>query len=437
MPVTGDGGYVTSVTTDSCAVRFVRIAIRATACASALAILNFPETLVAQQPLTRAQAIQVGLGASPRVVAIGADTLAASARVSTAREYPNPSFTASYSRSVPQNHFGVEIPLDLPPIRNARVRAAESGRTSARYSFLAARAAIELDIDTMYTTAQGAELRATLSRETAADAAKLLRDTKVRRDAGDASDLDVNLAEVAAGQAANVASGDSLEAVDTRLELQTAMGLRGDSAIVMLRDSLRSPSGSVPVGRAPAAAAPVAAPVAAPAVVAASAALAAAQQTLTFQRRSVVGLPAIQLGAEGRDPTDSEKGVLPTFGIVLPLPLFNRNGGAIATAHAEVTRAQADLAIARLDAAAQLARAYRMLSATEGRITRDSTVLAAATRNVTMTERAYAEGEMAIGDVLEARRAQHDAQAQYVTDLVAANVGAALVRVLTANGVTQ
>jgi hypothetical protein len=53
-----------------------------------------------------------------------------------------------------------------------------------------------------------------------------------------------------------------------------------------------------------------------------------------------------------------------------------------------------------------------------------------------MAQRAYAEGQMAIGDILEARRAQRDAQAQYVTDLVAANVGAALVRVLTANGVT-
>jgi hypothetical protein len=54
-----------------------------------------------------------------------------------------------------------------------------------------------------------------------------------------------------------------------------------------------------------------------------------------------------------------------------------------------------------------------------------------------MAERAYTAGEMAIGNILETRRAQYDAQAQYVTDLVSANVAAALVRVLTANGVTQ
>jgi outer membrane protein, heavy metal efflux system len=411
------------------AVRSVQVACRALACVGALAILNSTTALGAQQPLTRAEAIRTALGASVRVTAIGADTLAAAARLRTARAYPNPSVSASYSRSVPQNHFSVEVPLDLPAIRGARVRAAEAGRVSARFTFLAARAAIELNVDTMYTTAQGAALRAELSRSTAADAARLLSDTKIRRDAGDASDLEVNLAEVSAGQAANIANADSLEAIDTQLELQAAMGFRGDTVMVKLRDSLDTP------GRT---ASPMAGAFAgAPAISAASAALTAAQQTLVFQRRSVYGLPAIQLGVEGKDPTGSEKGVLPTFGIVLPLPLFNRNGGEIAAARAEITRARADLAIARLDASAQLARAYRTASVAEGRIARDRTILDAATRNVSLAARAYAEGEMAIGDILEARRAQRDAQAQYVTDLVAANVGAALVRVLTANGVTQ
>jgi hypothetical protein len=61
----------------------------------------------------------------------------------------------------------------------------------------------------------------------------------------------------------------------------------------------------------------------------------------------------------------------------------------------------------------------------------------AATRNVSMAERAYTAGELALGSILETRRAQYDAQTQYVSDLVSANVAAALVRVLTANGVTQ
>lgn len=403
--------------------------MRAIACLAALTVLNPIAILGAQQPLTRAEAIQAALGTSARVTAIGADTLTANAHLRTAREYPNPSVTASYSKDAPQNHFSFDIPLDLPGIRGARVRAADASRTSARFGFLAARAAIELDVDTMYTTAQGTKLRAALSRATAIDAAKLLGDTKARRDAGDASDLDVNLAEVSAGQTANVANADSLEAVDTRLELQAAMGFRSDTVLVELRDSLVAPPVTV--------AKSVAEGLSTPSVAAATAAVSAAQQSLIFQRRSLIGTPSIQLGADARDPGGPETGLLPTVGIALPLPLFNHNNGAIDVAHADLTRAQANLAIAKLDAAAQLARAYRTTSVSESRITRDRAIMEAATKNVAMAERAYAEGEMAIGDILETRRAQRDAQAQYVTDLVAANVGAALVRVLTANKAAQ
>jgi outer membrane protein, heavy metal efflux system len=403
--------------------------VRAIGCAGVLAILSPVPILGAQQPLSRAEAIQAALGKSVLVAAISADTIAASARLRSAREYPNPSLTMSYSKDAPQNHFSFDIPLDLPGIRGPRVRAAEAARTSARFGFLAARAAIELNVDTMYTTAQGAELRAALSHIIAVDAAKLLNDTKVRRDAGDASDLDVNLAEVSAAQAANVANADSLEAIDTRLELQTAMGIRGDTVVVALRDSLAPPSVQIATSALDLAATPT--------VAAASAAVTSAQQTLVFQRRSVFGVPSIQLGADAKDPTGAEKGLLPTVGIALPIPFFNRNGGAIEAAHADVTRAQAELTIARLNAAAELARAYRTRSVAESRIARDRTIMDAATRNVSMAERAYTAGEMAIGNILETRRAQYDAQAQYVTDLVSANVAAALVRVLTANGVTQ
>ena len=398
-------------------------------CAGALAILSVVPVLRAQQPLSRSEAIRAALGKSVLVTAISADTLAAAARLRSAREYPNPSLTLSYSKDAPQNHFSFDVPLDLPGIRGARVQAAEAARASARFGFLAARAAIELNVDTMYTTAQGAELRAALSHATAVDAAKLLSDTKTRRDAGDASDLDVNLAEVSAAQAANAANADSLEAIDTRLELQAAMGLRGDSVVVTLRDSLAAPS----IRIAPA----VSDVTETPTVAAASAAVTSAQQTLVFQRRSVFGVPSIQFGADAKDPTGAEKGLLPTVGVALPIPFFNRNGGAIEAAHADVTRAQAELAIARLNAATELARAYRTRSVAESRIGRDRTIMDAATRNVSMAERAYTAGEMAIGNILETRRAQHDAQAQYVTDLVAANVASALVRVLTANGVTQ
>src|SRR5665213_2390364 len=85
------------VTPVSFAARSVQVARRAMAFLGALAILLSGPRLGAQQPISRADAIQTALGRSVLVTAISADTLAASARLRSAREYPNPSLSLSYS----------------------------------------------------------------------------------------------------------------------------------------------------------------------------------------------------------------------------------------------------------------------------------------------------------------------------------------------------
>src|SRR5438552_13623576 len=100
----------------------------------------------------------------------------------------------------------------------------------------------------------------------------------VRRDAGDASELDVLLATVNAGQAANQAAADSLTYVSTLFDLQVVMGLDTDRISVTPIDSLTLPptSGGVSfAGRA----LPIAA---------AEQALTAADLWVRAQRRSVL-----------------------------------------------------------------------------------------------------------------------------------------------------
>lgn len=392
----------------------------------------------APQPLSRADAVARALGASPRGVVLAADTLVAAGRLAAARAYPNPIAAATYSRSAPQRHVVLDIPMDLPYVRGPRVRAAQAAATGARFTFLAARAALELDADTLYTRAQGAALLARLSATGAAEALRLLRVTQARRTAGDASDLEVNLAEVGWEQAANVAATDSLNALTTLLDLQSVLALRSDSVAVILTDSLGPPSapamsalGALTPGATSTGTLPASVLTSMLTVQAATASLTAAQQSLALQRYGIFTAPALQVGVEGYDPTGVERGLLPTFGIALPLPLFNWNRGAIAAARADVLRARAQLDITRRDAAAAVARAWRTRSATVARLARDSSTVQSATRNSALTERAYTEGEMTISDVLVARRAQRDAETQYVTDLVAARASDALIRVLT------
>ncbi len=352
-------------------------------------------------------------------VALGrADTAAAAGLARSARAFPNPTLSASYTKAVPQHHAIVDWPLDLPWLRSARIGAAESARDAARYGFAFERAAIRFDVETTYTRALAAAAHARLSRRTALDADSLLTMARLRREVGDVSELDVRLAAVNAGQLANAALDDSLAAVDAVLSLQLAMGLPGEAPTIALADSLAPRSDSV----ATAAGEPL--PVAQ-----AAASLRAAERALTFVHRSLFA-PSFEVGVEARDPTGAEPGLLPTFGIALPLPLFNWNSGEAAQAAAARDRARAELDFVRRETAASLARARRELTAALERVRRDQDILTSADRVAAMSLQAYAEGAVALASVLEAQRNAREALGRYIDDLAAADGAGAAVRLL-------
>jgi outer membrane protein, heavy metal efflux system len=259
-----------------------------------------------------------------------------------------------------------------------------------------------------------------------------------RRDAGDASDLDVDLATVAAGQQWNLASADSLSYMSTVLTLQTLMGIPPDGVSIVLADSLRlddsddplprsaDASGGVATGAAPAATAG-----APPGVVAAEASLQAAELAVTRERRSVLGLPALSVGVEFGDPKGDETGMLPVVGLVLPLPLFSRNQGPIAEAFAERDRARAELTVARLEARQRLVEGALERQALRARVVRDSALVVMAQRVATRSLTAYREGAAALPSVLEARRSAREVLGQYIDDLAALLIVNAELRAIT------
>src|SRR5437899_6559704 len=194
--------------------------------------------LVAQQPVTRAQAVEAALARGARAALGRADTALATGALGTARAFPNPSLSATYTKDVPHYHYVADLALDLPWLRSARVGAAASARDAARYGFAVERAAIPFDADTTYTRALAALAHARLSRRTARDADSLLTMARLRREVGDVSELDVRLAEVNAGQLETIAVDDSLAALDALLAVQFVMGLPADAPAITLSDSL-------------------------------------------------------------------------------------------------------------------------------------------------------------------------------------------------------
>jgi len=379
----------------------------------------------AQRPVTRAEAVDAAVRVGPRLAVAQADTAVALAALITARALPNPTLAASYTKDAPPYHSTLEFPLDFPWLRGPRIGSASAARTASQYHYTFQRASAALDADTTYTRALAARAHAQLSRRNAQDADSLRRMAMVRRDAGDASDLDVELATVNAGQQANTAATDSMTYASTLLDLQTTMGIVTEQAEVDPVDSLGPPpatdgeAGELPVLDQTLE------------VAAAQATFTSAQLGATLQRRSVWAAPSIIAGFDWGDPTQNNGGLLPNVGLSLPIPLFSRGRGPILQAEAELQRARANLALARAEGAARIARARRQRSIALAKISRDRVLLTSANRVASMSLTAYREGEQALPNVLEAQRNARDILSQYIDDLADAWIATASLRVYT------
>ncbi|OLC11438.1 MAG: hypothetical protein AUH41_00420 [Gemmatimonadetes bacterium 13_1_40CM_66_11] len=353
--------------------------------------------LLVQQPVTRADAAAAALIRGARVALGRADTAAALGAVRTARAFPNPTVSGSYTKDTPNYHALSDLPLDLPWLRAPRIGAAEAARDAARYQFAYDRAAILFDVDTTYTRSLAAAMHARLSRRTADDADSLLKIAQLRRDVGDVSELDVRLAAVNAGQLQNTAIDDSLSAMGTLLSLQLQIGLSGDSASIALVDSLAAVADTATFPVTPGGYLPVAA---------AGAHLRSAERSLTFARASRFA-PSFQFGFDKGDPTSPN-------------------------AIAERDRARAELDLKRRETDAAVARARRELVAARDRARRSAELVASANRIAGMALQAYAEGAVALANVLEAQRNAREILARYIDDLAAADAAMRTLRWLTA-----
>jgi cobalt-zinc-cadmium efflux system outer membrane protein len=389
-----------------------------------------PTVTAPPRRITREEAVRLALARGTRAAVAEATARAVRAGVVSARSFANPALSASYTKSVPQYHAIVDIPLDFLTQRPLEVAAALSTSEAAQYRLAFERAAVRLDIDTLYTRAAATAARAALARQNALAADSLLTIARVRRDAGDASELDVELAQVNAGQAENAAAADSLATIAAMLDLQTALGLPAAAVTLAIADTLAIPSTDslAHLASAPGAGTSTGVPLT---VAAAEQDARAAEQSLALEHRGIWTGLSLQAGIENHDPTGSEPGLLPTVGLSIPLPLFSWRRGEVARAAANRDRARVELEATRRESAAFVARARRDLTAAAARAARDRTLVVSANRVAEMSLRAYAEGAYALANVLEAERNARDVLAQLIDDTAAANGAAAALHLYT------
>ena len=391
-------------------------AVRAVGSLAVAALLGTP--IHAQVATTRRDAIASALARNPLVAMASADRAAADAAVGLARQWENPTLGANLTKSGPQQHYSLDIPFDPWWQRSPRIAAATTAQSAAALRYHFATSSIAFDTDTAYTRAQLALVHRQLSARTARDADSLLVLARLRRDAGDASDLDVELAGVFAGQARNAASGDSVAARFAMLTLQTVMGLSGDSLGVAPADSLSL-----------AETAPADLRAGSVLLDAANLDVRAANLRVNAERQRRFGAPAFSIGIEAVDP-GGQRGALAMAGISLPLPLFNRNQANVAAARAELARAEAQFNFTRITTSASITAARRDAEAAKARAARSAQLVASANRIAAMSLLAYREGASTLLVVLESQRTARETLGQYFDDVALARNAASLLTLL-------
>jgi cobalt-zinc-cadmium efflux system outer membrane protein len=356
----------------------------------------------AQRPVTIEEAVAAA-SSVPRMRVVRADSAAAAARLLTASAFPNPALSLGYSKSPPPYHVEVEQPIPFPWLRRSRVDAARLSAQAAALGIDIERARLRYDGEASYANGSIARSISVLSTQNARDADELVRIAIARRDAGDAAELDVDLARVFAAGMHRTASIDSLNATIAVLELQAAMGLSPAAVEISPSDTFAPALPTAPVQSG------LALQQAELEEQAAAKSLDNALRSRTFSE------VAIRAGFETGDP--DMKGMLPTLGISIPLPIFDRNRGPIAEARADHARSTAQLEQLRLERTLGLAVAEKQRNAQQVILAQDRAGLENARRVAARAQTAYREGEYPLSTVLEAQRNARDAMRQYYEDM--------------------
>jgi cobalt-zinc-cadmium efflux system outer membrane protein len=269
-----------------------------------------------------------------------------------------------------------------------------------------ARRIAALDARRPYVALAVAERAAALTDSAAAFAERLAEFARRQFEAGEVNRLEWNAAVLEAARAGSAAERARAAATAAAAELARLLALPRDStprtALLPAIPDLRWSSDSVLVSLARARR---------PDLRASDALRLSADRNVTAARLSFI--PNLTVSAfNGREEGTDR---LLDFALGVKIPLFHRRQADIGAAEAERAAARADVAATERGVQADvLAAGARFLRARAAERRFATEVLRAATENVTLTERALAEGEVSLTDVLVLRATAVSAQLEYL-----------------------
>lgn len=360
-------------------------------------------TAQSSEPLTLDQAIALAERHSPQLRVADAITAGATAAITTARAYPNPEFNTlagpQYRRLASAEpgllqHYSVSQPIELPSVREARIRAARLGRDTSEFMRTESRLAVLANVRQAFYMVLRRRAEIEIARENFRLVQDLRRRIQVQVQVGEAARLELTRADAEVATAQTFLNSAQLRSLNAIAALRTAVSAplpdviepRGALNITVQMPPLDVLRGEV-LSRHPA-------------LAAARSEIRRAQARLDNE----VALRKPQPSIRGEYEHQPDLGFY-RFGLTLPLPLWNRREGPIAEAAAALTQSRALADLRRLEITASLERAYGLYEIARQQIASfEQGVLKEAEAALSAAEAAFRFGERGIIEVLDAQR---------------------------------
>jgi len=363
-------------------------------------------------PLTLPTAIERALAANPGLRAAAGEVAAQEGAIEQAGALPNPELELlreGRDRGNRTSTIQLGIPFELGGKRAARVDAARQERALALAAHEALRAQLRADTVAAFYDLVAAGERQRLAQELVLLGERASHASARRVEAGKASPLEATRANVAQSNLRIEALQAGRELAAARIRLASLWG--GDPATLVLDAPANVDAPAVP---------PLAA-------------LEARLATAPDMRRALAGvahrsalvrveqarrMPDVTLIVGTQRESSLERPGEPrraVLGVSVPLPLFNRNGGAVLESLRRVDKARDELDAERVRLRAALGQAHGQLAAaSEEAALILSDVLPGAEGAYQAANRGYELGKFGLIDVLDAQRTLVQSRHQYL-----------------------
>ena len=382
--------------------RLLAALLAAASCATMAQAQTSPP-IEAGQTLSLDRALELAGATSPTLDAAEADIQAAAAARTVAGLRPNPSVTVEAENVAGSGPYrGVEsletttslaLPIELGGKRSARIGVADARSQRVAIQAAITQADLRLSVIQAYAEAAAAQQRVTTARDQARIAAEGLRAAQVRVQAGRASPIEAERANVAR--------------INADAEVERTQRLVEVARYSLSRIIGQPVAGNLDTGwfaNVRAAYGPMQAIESAGtlAMAAAEADLAIADAGVRLARAQRV--PDLTVGAGARYMRDTGD-TAALFSISIPLPLFNNGRAAVAQASSERLRAEAQQRVTAIEVDQAIARAQaEAANAATTAATASGPALQAAEEAARIARIGYREGKFGQLELLDAER---------------------------------